>query len=116
MLDKSDIKQIEQIVHGTEKRLEKRLSKKIETEIAASEKRLQTEIANAKQQLKAEIKQVSTDIGDILTEEVLPQIAEKADKNDVARLERKVDNFNSTNLDSKARIRKIESHLRLSSD
>ena len=80
---------------------EERLKKHIKGEITASEERLKKHTAES-------VKQLSTDVGNFIAENLFPMIEEKADKIDIDRLEHKLDRVLDTSLDHESRIKAIE--------
>lgn len=63
----------------------------------------------SEQRLGIKIKQLGTDIGDWISEQVLPQIAEKSDKTDIERIERKIDKTIDKDIEQDRRLDRIES-------
>lgn len=92
---------IKKEVTDSEKRLETRLEAKIEESISDSEKRVEAKIESSRQR-------TVIDLGDFMEVTLFPMIAEKADKTDIDRLERKLDRAIGTNLDHETRITAIE--------
>lgn len=109
----------------------KKLRSVVKEEVVASEKRTQAKIVSSEQRLykkivisekrtRAEIaasaRRINNDFGDFVDQNLLPLIAEKADKADVERLEgrldgmdRKLDLLLDKNMDHEGRIKRIES-------
>lgn len=108
MLDPQEIKQFQEIVQETvrgeiytsENRLrneiialELRMTKKINEAVEASEKRMSIKITEAieysEKRTQSSIKQLGIDIGDFITNAILPQIQEKASQKDLDKLAEK---------------------------
>jgi hypothetical protein len=96
-----DPKNLIQILDERFNQQEQRLSKVIDEKINGSEKRLTDAI-------QTEGKAVRQEIGDFIYQNLLPQLGEKADKSDIDKLERKVDNFTVRNMENSSRLDKIE--------
>lgn len=62
-----------------------------------------------KEEVSSSEKRVTQDIGNFINDNLLPQLEEKADKSDIQRLERKLDNFSSQVIEQNHRFSKIES-------
>lgn len=90
-MNKNDLDQISHLLDVKLAQSEKRLTKKIEEEVKASEKRILGEIG--------------TFVDDVL----VPQIDQKADKSDIERLERKLDIYSVQTIDQGKRLKDIES-------
>ncbi len=138
MLDKNDLQQIriilkEEVSESSDglredmKDLETGLRGKMQSletglrdEIRSVETGLRGEIKSLEATLKAEIqtsaRQLSTEIGDFITDNVLPQIEEKADKTDIDRLERKIDIINTNVIRHETDIKLIKSHIGLTAE
>ncbi len=97
---------IKEEVVASEKRLENNLKTSLKVELAQV---IKEEVVASEQRLKAKIKQLGDDIGDLISEQILPQIAEKADKFDIERLERKLDGVMDKNNEQDRRLDRIES-------
>ncbi|MBI2596074.1 hypothetical protein HYW46_05070 [Candidatus Daviesbacteria bacterium] len=61
------------------------------------------------EKLKESEKRLMGEIGDFFDQNLLPQIAEKADKTDIYRLERKLDKIFDKDFEQDRRLDKIES-------
>ncbi len=88
----------------------KRVGKLIDESNIASEQRV---IKVVKELVKGEIsaseKRILVEIGTFVTDEILPAIDEKADKSDIDRLERKIDQLADKNYEHDVRLKNIES-------
>ena len=78
-----------------------RISKLFDEKLAVSEERLKKHTTDS-------VKQLSTDVGDFIAENLFPMIEEKADKTDIDRLERKLDRVLDKSIDHEHRIKDIE--------
>lgn len=100
-MNDDDLRKVGQLldekINASEERLEKKLGEKLDEKLALSEGRL-----------NASIKQLSTDIGDFISDNLFPMIEAKADKSDIERLERKIDRVLDTSIDHESRMRAIE--------
>ena len=114
-----DLKQIRQVVreeiNTTEeglKKLDKRLTEQVgsvKEEMASLEEKLNNRMDLVEERLGDRISQLSKDIGDSITDRLMPMIDEKADKTDIDRLERKMDNVITRDLEQNHRLDRIES-------
>ncbi|MDO8618971.1 MAG: hypothetical protein Q7R49_03425 [Candidatus Daviesbacteria bacterium] len=77
------------------------LNKRLDEKLAASEQRLEEKLLASEQR-------TTKDIGNFIEENLLPQLADKADKTDIDRLERKLDRSLDTGLDHEKRLKDIE--------
>lgn len=99
----------------SENRLDKKLSaleNRLDEKLAVSEKRSDKKLVALEKRLKKHttdsIKQLSSDVGDFMQENLFPMIEEKADKSDIDRLERKLDRVLDSSVDHESRIKAIE--------
>lgn len=112
IVDEKINKALDEKLAASEQRIKTELTASLKTEITSTEQRLKAEIVSTEQRLKTEIavsdKRVMADIGSFMEDTLFPMIDEKADKEDIARLERKLDKTLNTNLDHERRIKDIE--------
>lgn len=96
-LEKSFEIKIEDAFSDSQQRLEERLTKKINQAVIESEERTAERIKESGERtstkIEESIKKLSLEIGQFVDDSLLPQIAEKADKSDIKRLERKLDYY-----------------------
>ncbi len=136
MFDSQELKQLEMLFNQSEGRMagkisesevrmvgkigesEERMAGKIsESEdrmvgkIGESEKRLVSKIGESEKRTHLKIDQLSTDIGEMIDNTILPMIAEKADKSDIVRLERKLDKVIDKVAEHDTELRKIKSQV-----
>ena len=115
----NDLKQIDDLLQkrlrteitASEKRLRggiTTIDKNLSGKIMSSEQRLRVEMVTSEQGLEGALKQLSKDVGDFISDRVIPLIDEKADKSDIERLEGKVDRALDTLMDHESRIRDKE--------
>ncbi len=101
-LTSNDLKQIRSIVN-----------EEVSSQLAPSETRLQDKIDGVEQRLEAKInesaKQIRLEVGDFISDQVLPLFDDLATKSDIDRLERKLDREIDTNIIQNNRLGKIES-------
>lgn len=69
---------------------------------------IKEEVGIVEERLDGKINQLSVDLGMVLEKNILPMIAEKADKSDIDRLESKLDKALDKNIDLEKRVRDIE--------
>lgn len=98
MLTPTDLKQIKGLIDDSEGRLQKKLTAKIDD----NEKKLTAKINESADQVRLEI-------GDVLTEKILPMFENLATKDDIERLERKIDRATDKNIEQDFRLDNIES-------
>ena len=96
-------------VSASEQRLNQRLDNRVALVGESLIQKLEKSILSTEQRLEVKIKQLGNDIGDLISKELLPQIAEKADKTDIERLERKIDRAFDKDMDQDRRLDRIES-------
>ncbi len=78
-----------------------RIGKLFDEKLAVSEERLKKHTTDS-------VKQLSTDVGEFIAENLFPMIEEKADKTDIDRLESKLDKVLDKGIDHESRIKDIE--------
>lgn len=93
MLDPQDFKQIRVII-----------KEEVRGEIEAAEKRLQAQIESSGTK-------ILTEVGNFISDQVLTQLEEKADKSDIERLERKMDKVSEKVLQHDQDIHEIKGVL-----
>lgn len=127
MLNSQDLKQIRNVVkdeidasaNGLRKEIEKS-TQGLRKEIAGSAEGLRKEVKasadQVKSELRAEIKEsegrIYEGIGNLISDGILPQLAEKADKSDIDRIERKIDKIIAKDLEQDEEIRQLRTQVR----
>ena len=97
--------EVSQVVDESVSASEKRLVGTIDEKISASEKRLDQKID---QRITVSEEKIINAVSKFISEDVLTQLDEKADKADIERLERKIDRCLDMNVDHESRIKDIE--------
>lgn len=87
--------------------------RKMLDKMTSGEKRMLGKITSGEKRVLDKMDQqerrILTDIGVYLEDQLFPMLEEKADKTDIDRLERKIDNISTNLIDSEKRISNIES-------
>ena len=83
----------------------KKVGDLFDEKLEASEKRV---LGVVKEEIAGSEKRILSDIGDFVSENLVPQIEEKADKTDIDRLERKMDRILDNDIETKTRLDEIE--------
>lgn len=133
MFDPHELKQLEKLFNQSEERMvgkigeseermvgeigavEERITGLMGTSIQESESRMTGRIESAIQRSEKKIglklEQLSNDIAEMVDNTILPMIAEKADKSDIERLERKLDRVIDKVSEHDLEINKIKSQV-----
>ena len=105
-MNNDDIKKLRSVIR-------EEVTTAVKEEVSSAEQRLSHKIdgsiSSAEQRLGEKIKQLSLDIGDFISERVIPLFDEKADKSDIDRLENKIDRIIDKDIEQDRRLDRIES-------
>lgn len=74
-------------------------------------KQLKELFSESEKRMGAKIDRLSNDIGNFIDNAILPQIAEKADKSDIRRLEHKIDRIIDKNLELEVDVKKLKAKV-----
>ena len=101
MFDPQELKQLEDLLDKSEQRMVGRIDEveqRMVGRIDEVEQRMVGKIKGSEEKMLTQFRQLSDDLGELIDSTILPQIAEKADKADIERLERKIDIIIDKNL------------------
>ncbi len=91
----------------------KKIGSLLDEKLMTSEKRIMGELMTSEKRIMGELmtseKRIMGEIADFIDQNLLPQIAEKADKTDIDRLERKLDKIFDKDFEQDRRLDEIES-------
>lgn len=109
-MNKSDLNEIRGVIkeevsqivkNEVTKIVDERVVVIVDERVTASEKRLE-------QKIKASEEKMISEVAKFISNDILPQLDEKADKSDIERLERKLDRALDMSIDHESRIKNIE--------
>lgn len=101
-MNKSDLNEIRGVIKEEVTQIvDQRVTDIVDQRVTASEKRLE-------QKIKASGEKIINEVAKFISDDIIPQFDEKADKSDIERLERKIDKSLDMCIDNKSRIKTIE--------
>lgn len=101
-MNKSDLHEIRGVIKEEVSQIVKNeVTQIVDERVTASERKLE-------QKIKASEEKIISEVAKFISDDILPQIDEKADKTDIERLERKLDRSLDMSIDHESRIKEIE--------